>query len=84
MKKTFTVNNTDYTVIEVTAVASCDMDTGDRQDALLVVNTQNGEKVEKVVFGYEMPETAEDFLDMCDDYNAWDSDYEVLETVKDR
>ena len=84
MKKTFTVNNADYTVIEVTAVASCDMDTGDRQDALLVVNTQNGEKVEKVVFGYEMPETTEDFLDMCDDYNAWDSDYEVLETVKDR
>lgn len=84
MKKTFSIDSTKYTVIEVTAIASCDMDTADRQNALLVVNYLNGEKFEKVVFGYELPETEEDFEDMCSDSNAWESDCEVLKTVRDR
>ena len=84
MKKIFTVGGTKYTVITCTAVAACDLDTNDRQDALLVVTYRNGDKIEKVVFGYDMPETAEDFEDMCEDSNAWESDYEVLETVMDR
>jgi hypothetical protein len=83
MEKTFTIDNNKYTVIEVTAVASCDMETADRQNALLVINYQNGEKFEKVVFGYDMPETTEDFNDMCGDSGAWESDSEVLATVKD-
>ena len=84
MKKTFTIENHKYIVIPCTAVASCDMDTNTRQDALLVVTFRNFEKIEKVVFGYDMPETAEDFEDMCNDSSAWESDSEVLETVMDR
>lgn len=84
MKKTFTIESINYTVIEVTAIASCDMESGDRQDALLVVSCMNGEKFEKVVFGYEIPETAEDFSDMCEDSSAWEYDHEVLATVKNR
>ena len=82
MKKTFTINNTKYTVTNCTAVAACDLDTGDRQDALLVVSYDNGEKFDRVVFGYDMPETAEDFADMCDDSSAWESAADVLETVE--
>lgn len=80
--KTFTINNTEYTVTPCTAIASCDLNTGDRQDALLIENTaDSGEKFRYVVFGYEMPTTAEDFQDMADDSSAWESDCEVLETV---
>lgn len=82
MKKTFTIANVKYTVVACTAVASCDMETADRQEALLVVGCMNGEKIEQVVFGYEMPETAEDFAAMCEDSSAWESDWEVIESVE--
>lgn len=82
MEKTFIINNTEYTVTACTAVAYCDLETGDRQNALLVVSYQNGAKFEKVVFGHKMPETDEDFSDMYEDSSAWESDWEVLESVK--
>ena len=85
MRKTFTIENAEYTVTTCTAVAYCDLPTGNTQDALLVVNItdtdDHGELIQKVVFGYEMPETVEDFEAMCDDSSAWESDSEVLDTV---
>ena len=79
MRKTFTIDNTEYTVTTCTAIA---LDDVSEQEALLVENTaDSGEMFQKVVFGYEMPETAEDFEAMCEDSSAWESDHEVLETV---
>ena len=80
MKKTYTINNTEYSITNCTAIALNAGDT-ERQDALLVTSSRNGEKFAQVVFGYQMPETAEDFADMCDDPAAWDSDYKTVETV---
>ena len=78
MKKTYIIENIEYTIIPCEAIA---LDDYTHQDALLVSSKQNGEKFDKVVFGYEMPETIEDFDDMCEDSSAWESDQEVLETV---
>ena len=85
MKKTFTVEGTEYTVEEITAIATCagEYSEDDRQNALLVTNmADSGEKIEYVVFGYDMPENEDDFSDMCEDSDAWDSDCETLETVR--
>ena len=80
MTKTFTIDNTEYTVTTCTAIALGDVF---EQGALLVENTaDSGEMFQKVVFGYEMPETAEDFDEMCGDSGAWESDCEVLGTVE--
>lgn len=79
--KTFTIDNTEYTVRTCTAIALNAGDT-ERQDALLVTSHMNGEKSEYVVFGYEMPKTEEDFALMSEDSTAWDSDYETLATVE--
>ena len=81
--KTFEINNTEYTMESCTAICGSDLgDESKRQDAILVTSENGGEKSEFVVFGWEMPETSEDFSDMCDDSSAWESDWEVLETVK--
>lgn len=81
--KTFEINGTEYTVEACTAICGADMsDENRRQDALFVSSENGGETVEFVVFGWEMPETSEDFSDMCDDSIAWESDWEVLNTVK--
>ena len=81
--KTFEINGTEYTVESCTAICGSDLgDESKRQDAILVTSENGGEKFEFVVFGWEMPETAEDLSDMCDDSSAWESDHEVLDTVK--
>ena len=85
MKKTFTVEGTEYTVEEITAIATCagEYSEDKRQNALLVTNVaDSGEKIEYVVFGWNMPKNGDDFSDMCEDSNAWDSDWETLETVR--
>ena len=85
MKKTFTVEGTEYTVEDITAIATCAGEHGEemRQNALLVTNmADSGEKIEYVVFGYDMPENDDDFSDMCEDSDAWDSNWETIETVK--
>ena len=84
MEKTFTYEGREYTIKEVTAIADCDdYDEEYRQDALLVTSVaDSGEKIEYVVFGWVMPENDDDFSDMCEDSNAWDSDWETLETVR--
>ena len=87
MKKTFIIERTEYTVEEITAIATCVGEHGEdfRQNALLVTNiADSGEKFEYVVFGYNMPDDEDDFAMMCDDTYAWDSDYETLETVRER
>lgn len=81
--KQFEIDNTEYTVENCTAICGADLgDEGKRQDALLVSSERDGEKFEEVVFGYEMPETEENFLDICENYAAWESGEDVLETVK--
>ena len=81
--KTFEINGTEYTVEACTAICGADLgDESKRQDAILVTSENGGEKSEFVVFGWEMPETDEDFSDMCDDSSAWESDHEVLKTVR--
>lgn len=81
--KTFIINDIKYTVQPCTAICMADQaDESNRQKALLVSNEANGEKFDFVVFGYDMPETDDDFLCMSDDPGAWESDWEVLETVK--
>ena len=85
MKKTFTVEGTEYIVEDITAIATCSGEHGEemRQNALLVTSiADSGEKIEYVVFGYDMPENDDDFSDMCEDSDAWDSNFETLETVK--
>lgn len=71
--KTFEINDNEYTITTCTAIAECDEGNEDaRQDALLVINVgDSGERFEYVVFGWDMPETAEDFADMCEDASAW-------------
>lgn len=78
------VNGYEYTVEVVTAIA---IDAGDaseeaRQTALLVTNEVDGEKFESVVFGWTMPDSDEDFNEMCEDAVAWDEDHETLATVR--
>lgn len=81
--KQFEINGIEYTVESCTAICGADLgDEGKRQDALLVSSERDGEKFEEVVFGYEMPETEENFRDMCEDYAAWESDVEVLGTIR--
>lgn len=87
MEKTFTFDGRKYTIREVTAIADCDDYNEEyRQDALLVTTVaDSGEKFEWVVFGFDkLPEDDRDFENMEDDPYAWDSDYETLETVRDR
>lgn len=85
MKKIFTVEGTEYTVEDITAIATCAGEYSEdfRKNALLVTNmADSGEKIEYVVFGYDMPENDDDFSDMCEDSDVWDSNYDTLKTVK--
>ena len=81
--KQFEINGIEYTVESCSAICGADLgDEGKRQDALLVSTERDGEKFEEVVFGYEMPETEENFLDMCDDSAAWETDAAVIASVR--
>ena len=87
MTKTFTRDGVEYTVTPCTAVALFDIhedgtyDPINRQDALRVVSHINGEEFEYIVFGYDMPETEQDFDDMAENTSAWECDHAVLDTV---
>lgn len=71
--KVFNIDGTEYAVESCTAICAADGgDESKRQDALLVSSEHDGEKLEEVVFGYEMPESAEAFLDICENYVAWE------------
>lgn len=77
-EKVFNIDGTEYAVKICTAICGADLgDEGKRQDALLVSSERDGEMFNDVVFGYEMPDTEENFLDICADYAAWESVGEV-------
>lgn len=81
MTKIFIINNAEYTIDTCTAIA-CTIGDTERQDALLVTTiADSGEKFENVVFGYEMPEDADEFDAICEDSAAWSSDHEDLASV---
>lgn len=81
--KLFEVNGTEYTIEDCTAICGADLgDEGKRQDALLVTSERDGEKFKEVVFGYEIPETEENFLDICENYAAWETDAAVIASVR--
>ena len=75
MKKTFELYGTKYTVTNCAAIPECYEEREDeRQNALLVTaKAESGEITAHVVFGWTMPESTEDFTDMCNDYIAWES-----------
>lgn len=81
--KQFEINGIEYTVEGCTAICGADLgDEGKRQAALFISSERNGEKFEEVVFGYEMPETEENFLDICENYAAWETDAAVIASVR--
>lgn len=85
MKKIFVVENTQYTVETITAIAASagEYTEDKRQDAILVSSdADSGEKMEYVVFGFEMPQDEGDFSAMLDEPNAWDSCGETLFSVQ--
>lgn len=85
MKKTFTVDGTEYTVDQITAIATSADEYADdqRQNALLVTSeADSGEKMQYVVFGFELPQDESDFASMLDEPGAWDGSEDTLRTVR--
>lgn len=83
MEKIFTIYNQEYTIHDCSAICNADLpNESKRQNALLVTVERDGEIFKNVVFGYDMPETDENFRDMCEDPSAWESDWQVIKTVK--
>ena len=79
---TFKINGSEYTIEPCTTICAADAeDESKRQEALCVTNECNGELFKYVVFGYDMPETTEQFADICADPGAWESSQEVLGTA---
>lgn len=80
--KTFEIDGANYAIEPCTAICAADAgDENKRQEALCVTNECNGELFKYVVFGYDMPETVEQFADICADPGAWESDYTVVGTA---
>lgn len=81
MTKTYTINDTTYTVRTCTAVAVSIGDT-ERVPALYVdYYEDSGEHVEYVVFNATMPEDEDEFMILCDYSDEWDSNYRTIATV---
>ena len=85
MTKTYTITANDttttYTVRTCTAVAVSIGDT-ERTTALYVdYYDESGEHVEYVVFNATMPEDEDEFMDLCDYSDEWDSNYRTIATV---
>lgn len=79
---TITLSGIEYTITKCSAVALCDLEDGSRQEALLVRHTNEfGENIEAVVFGFNMPEDADDLAAMFEEPYAWEFDYEVINTI---
>lgn len=82
MKKIFIVNGIEYIVETCTAIAASIGDT-ERQNAIYVESkTEFGEIIQYVVFGFEMPETEEDFKNICESGISWDSYIDTIITVE--
>lgn len=81
MTKTYTINDTTYTIRDCTAVA-VNIGETERTTALYVdYYDESGEHVEYVVFNATMPEDEDEFMDLCDYSDGWDSHYMTIATV---
>ena len=79
MTNTYTINDTTYTVRTCTAVSVGETE---RATALYVdYYEESGEHVEYVVFNATMPEDEDEFMDLCDYSDGWDSHYMTIATV---
>ena len=79
MTKTYTINDTTYTIRTCTAVSVGETE---RATALYVdYYAESGEHVECVVFNATMPEDEDEFMDLCDYSDEWDSNYRTIATV---
>lgn len=79
MTKTYTIDNITYTVRTCTAVSDGETE---RTTALYVdYYDESGEHVEYVVFNATMPEDEDEFMDLCDYSDGWDSHYMTIATV---
>ena len=79
MTKTYTTNDTTYTVRTCTAVSVGETE---RTTALYVdYYDESGEHVEYVVFNATMPEDEDEFMILCDYSDEWDSHYMTIATV---
>ena len=79
MTKTYTIDNTTYTVRTCTAVSVGETE---RATALYVdYYDESGEHVEYVVFNATMPEDEDEFMILCDYSDEWDSNYMTIATV---
>ena len=79
MTKTYTINDTTYTVRTCTAVSVGETE---RTTALYVdYYDESGEHVEYVVFNATMPEDEDEFMILCDYSDEWDSNYMTIATV---
>lgn len=79
MTKTYTIDNTTYTVRTCTAIA-----TGDtvRRNALYIdYYAESGEHVEYVVFNETLPEDEDEFIALFDYPDEWDGHYSTIATV---
>lgn len=89
MKKNFVDCTGECDAVRVWTVQTCKaiaVTAGDKepQDALLVYpadEIMGREEYVMIVFGWKMPEDDEGFAAMCEDYSAWSSDWEDLNTV---
>ena len=83
MTKIFSIYDTTYVVKECTAIASTDNGENEcRQEALFVTlyDSKTSEVDRYVVFGYEIPETVDDFMEIDD--CAWENfDQDLHEVI---
>lgn len=81
MKK-FTVSGATYRCYPCTAISNADSgNEAMRQEAVLVISTGDAEQTVEVVFGYDLPQEQADFLEMCGDSAAWESERDTLRSV---
>lgn len=84
-EKNFCANGIQYILEEVSAIETCNLDDKEpeysRKGALLCTSTNGEGKSKSVIFGFEMPETEEEFAIVCKNPEAWESDNRVLETI---
>ena len=79
MTKNYTINDTTYTVRTCTAIATGDIV---RRNALYIdYYDESGEHVEHVVFTEELPETEDEFAELSNYPDDWDSNYRTITTV---
>lgn len=81
---TFKLYGSEYILRTGTAICCAELgDESRRQEVVIVETDFHGEKFVNVVFGWPMPKSLDEFRAMAEDSSAWESDQEVLETIRD-